>query len=230
MGEPSLPPIRLPFASRRISCVYFCSCCFSPSFSLWFSSRALLRANFLRHWYCLAGNTRLLWTTVLGDLFIGVSYVAISATLVRIIRRAGPGLPYQGFLWAFGLFIISCGVTHFIEILTIWQPVYWFAAPAKILTAVSSVGTAVVLAVAVEDIISFVRTARQAATGPCKANPIVPPEYLVEHKTLLKSTLVGSVTIANQPRIPCNLLPKMPSSIFRISTISLARSSSLAAP
>jgi hypothetical protein len=57
-----------------------------------------MEESFLPHWYCFAGNTRLLWTTVLGDLFMGLSYVAISATLVRIIRRAGPDLPYQGFL------------------------------------------------------------------------------------------------------------------------------------
>jgi hypothetical protein len=133
--------------------------------SLWFSSGALLTADFLPHRYCLAGNGRLLWTTVLGDLFIFVSYVAISATLVCMIRRAGPSLPYQGFFWAFGFFILSCGVTHFVEIVTVWQPVYSLAAAAKILTAVSSVGTAIVLAVAAEDIISFVRTARQATPG-----------------------------------------------------------------
>jgi hypothetical protein len=46
------------------------------AFALWFSSRTLGSANFLPHWYCLAGNTRLLRTTVLGDLFIGLSYLA----------------------------------------------------------------------------------------------------------------------------------------------------------
>ena len=242
MEESSLPHIRIPFASRPHLVRLFLLLLFLATCSLWFSSRALLTANFLPHWYCLAGNTRLLWTTVLGDLFIGLSYVAISATLVRIIRRAGSGLPYQGFFWAFGLFIISCGVTHFIEILTVWQPVYWLGAAAKILTAVSSLGTAIVLAVAAEDIISFVRTARQAATGrgqerfralfmatplavvsfdldglvtswnpaaekifgfrECdvlgKTIPIVPPERLAEHKSLLKSTLVGSVTFATE--------------------------------
>jgi two-component system, cell cycle sensor histidine kinase and response regulator CckA len=165
MDDSFLPPTRLPFGSRPrairllLLLLFLFTCC------LWFSSRALLSSNFLPHWYCLAGNTRLLWTTVLGDLFIGLSYVVISATLVRILRRAGKALPYQGFFWAFGLFIVSCGVTHFLEILTIWQPVYWLAASAKILTAVSSVGTAIVLLIAAEDIVSFARAARQVATG-----------------------------------------------------------------
>jgi len=85
--------------------------------------------------------------------------------LVYILRRAGKALPYQGFFWAFGLFIVSCGVTHFLEIVTIWIPLYWLAASAKILTAVSAVGTAIVLTVAAQDIISFARAARQMATG-----------------------------------------------------------------
>src|SRR5439155_3137003 len=37
----------------------------------WWSSRALLSVNFLPHWYCFIGNTRLLWTTVIADLLIG---------------------------------------------------------------------------------------------------------------------------------------------------------------
>src|SRR5579884_629732 len=131
---------------------------------LWLFSRSLLSTKFLPHWYCYVGNTRLLWTNVLADAFIGLSYVAISATLVWIVRRAGRDLPYQGFFWAFGLFIVSCGATHFLEVVTVWKPVYWLSAAVKILTAVSSVGTAVVLLIAAEDIVDFVHTAREAAT------------------------------------------------------------------
>jgi hypothetical protein len=38
-----------------------------------------------------AGNARVLFTTVIADRLIGLSYVVISATLVFIVR------PYQGF-------------------------------------------------------------------------------------------------------------------------------------
>jgi len=131
---------------------------------MWLSSRALLSTEFLPHWYCFVGNKRLLWTTVIADLLIGTSYVVISATLAWLVRRAGRDLPYSGFFWAFGLFIVSCGVTHFFEILTVWKPVYWLSAAAKIVTAAASVGTAAVLLVAADDIVDFVRTAREAAT------------------------------------------------------------------
>lgn len=132
--------------------------------ALWLSSRALLSTNFLPHWYCFVGNTRLLWTTVVADLLIGLSYVAISTTLAWLVRRAGRDLPYSNFFWAFGLFIVSCGATHFLEIVTVWKPVYWLSAAAKVITAAASVGTAIVLIVAADDIVDFVRTAREAAS------------------------------------------------------------------
>src|SRR5262249_4117535 len=100
---------------------------------------------------------------VIADLLIGLSYVAISTTLAWLVRRAGKDLPYSGFFWAFGLFIVSCGVTHFFEIVTIWKPVYWLSAAVKIVTAGASVGTAIVLLVAADNILAFVRTAREAA-------------------------------------------------------------------
>ncbi|HXN52938.1 MAG TPA: ATP-binding protein [Candidatus Acidoferrum sp.] len=131
---------------------------------VWLSSRTLLSTNFLPHWYCFVGNTRLLWTTVIADLLIGLSYVAISTTLAWLVRRAGRDLPYSSFFWAFGLFIVSCGVTHFLEIVTVWKPVYWLSAAAKAITAAASVGTSIVLIIAADDIVDFVRTAREAAS------------------------------------------------------------------
>lgn len=129
-----------------------------------FGSRALLSTNFLPHWYCFVVNQRLLWTTVIADLLIGLSYLAISTTLVWLIRRARRDLPYSGFFWAFGVFIVSCGITHFLEVLTVWKPMYWLSAAAKAFTAVASVGTAVVLIIAADDIVDFVRTAREASS------------------------------------------------------------------
>jgi PAS domain S-box-containing protein len=160
MDHSFLTAADVPFASRPRAIRLLLLILFLFVSSLWLSSRGLNSANFLPHWYCLAGNTRLLWTTVLGDLFIGLSYLAISATLVRILRQSGTDLPYQGFFLAFGLFILSCGITHFLEIVTLWHPVYWLAAAAKILTAVSSAGTAIVLAIAASDIVAFVHATR----------------------------------------------------------------------
>ncbi len=56
---------------------------------IWFGSRPLLATNFLPHWFCYVGNRRLLWTNVIADLVIGLSYVVISATLVTDIVMPG---------------------------------------------------------------------------------------------------------------------------------------------
>jgi len=53
---------------------------FLATCSLWFPSRALLSANFALTGIVFAGNSRLFWTIFLADLFIGLSYVALSAT------------------------------------------------------------------------------------------------------------------------------------------------------
>jgi hypothetical protein len=106
--------------------------------TLWFTSRFLLSTNFLPHWYGYVGNQRLLWTNVVADVVIGLSYVAISVTLLRLVRRIGPDLPYSQLFWAFGLFIVSCGVAHFTEVVTVWKPVYWLSAAVKIVTALAS--------------------------------------------------------------------------------------------
>jgi PAS domain S-box-containing protein len=130
---------------------------------VWFGSRLLLASNFLPHWYCYVGNKPLLWTHAISDLAIGLAYVAISATLISLVRRLGRELPFPNFFWAFGLFIVSCGTVHFLEVLTVWKPVYWLSAAAKVVTAVSSVSTALVLAASADEIAEVVHSARDAA-------------------------------------------------------------------
>jgi PAS domain S-box-containing protein len=163
--------------------------------AVWLSSRALLSTNFLPHWYCFVGNARLLWTTVIADLLIGLSYVAISTTLAWLVRRSGRDLPYSGFFWAFGLFIVSCGVTHFFEILTVWKPVYWLSAAAKVITAAASVGTAIVLIVAADDIVDFVRNAREATSR--RGNERFRALIQATPMPVISSDLEGKVTAWN---------------------------------
>lgn len=134
------------------------------SSAVWLSSRFLISTKFLPHWFCYLGDRRLVWTNVISDFTIGLSYVVISATLVWLIRRAGRDLPYHRFFWAFGAFIVSCGITHFMEVVTIWKPVYWLSAGIKIVTAAASAATAAVLLIAADDIVGFVHSAREAAS------------------------------------------------------------------
>src|SRR5438552_12823805 len=99
---------------------------------------------------------------VCSDLLIGLSYVAISATLAFLVYKARREIPFHWMILAFGLFIIACGMTHFMEIWTLWRPVYWLSGDVKVLTAIASLATAVSLPPLIPRILELV-SAREIA-------------------------------------------------------------------
>lgn len=84
----------------------------------------------------------MVWSQVSTNLVIGLSYLSISATLWLLTRRM-KGIPFSKAYLAFGLFIVSCGVTHFIDIVTIWRGVYWLDVTLRGFTALASAATAI---------------------------------------------------------------------------------------
>jgi signal transduction histidine kinase/CheY-like chemotaxis protein len=100
--------------------------------------------SLLPHGYCFTWNPTLLWTHVVSDGLIGAAYVSIPVTLVYLVRRRND-IPFDWIVLLFAVFIISCGATHWIEVLTVWQPDYWLSASVKVVTACASVLTAVTL-------------------------------------------------------------------------------------
>jgi signal transduction histidine kinase/CheY-like chemotaxis protein len=102
-------------------------------------------ALFHPHGYCYLWQKGLVSAHVISDAGIGLSYIAISATLIYLVWRARRLLPFSWVFVSFGVFIVACGATHLIEIWTLWSPVFWLAADAKIVTAIASVSTALVL-------------------------------------------------------------------------------------
>jgi signal transduction histidine kinase len=106
----------------------------------------LLRADqFMPHATCYLRNPKIIALHVTSDLLIGFSYVIISVTLGYLVYKASKDIPFHWMFLAFGLFIITCGFTHFMEVWTVWQAVYWLAGYVKLLCAVASVATAIAL-------------------------------------------------------------------------------------
>ena len=120
----------------------------------------LLSTSFLPHYYCYEGNAGLIWTHVTADALIGLAYLAISVTLAYVVFKAWQDLPFHWILLAFGLFIIACGGTHLMEVLTIWIPVYNLSAAMKIFTAAASVTTAAVLPFVVPRVFTLMEQAK----------------------------------------------------------------------
>jgi signal transduction histidine kinase len=100
--------------------------------------------NFLPHGFCLTGDNDVIALNVVSDLGIALAYFAIPSFLVVIlVKRRDLTLPWPFTLFA--TFILLCGTTHVIEIVTYWEPLYVLQGVAKAATALVSLATAVIL-------------------------------------------------------------------------------------
>lgn len=121
----------------------------------------LLKRVGMPHEFCCLRDPRLLWLHVTCDFLIGAAYTSISFTLAWLAYKTSRGLPFNCILLAFGLFIVACGFTHFMEVWVAWHPVYWLSGYIKVVTAAASVATAIVLVPLVPRVLRLVADARQ---------------------------------------------------------------------
>lgn len=116
-------------------------------------------AGFGAHGWCLLWLPSLITLYVGSDASIGLAYVSISATLIYFVYRTRRTIPFQWIFVAFGIFIIACGATHFLDVWTLWVPVYWLLGTVKLLTALSSVATALALPPLMPKVLALIRQA-----------------------------------------------------------------------
>ena len=119
--------------------------------------------GFMPHGHCYYWVPSLVILHVLSDSIIGISYVAISVTLAYLVHRARRDIPFHWVFLAFGLFIVACGATHFMEILTVWHATYWLSGYVKLVTAAASLATAVVLPAIVPKTLGMANDAKTSA-------------------------------------------------------------------
>ena len=118
----------------------------------------LLMFPYVPHRACLLDNWWLIAVDVLSDGLIGVSFFMIARMLLFVGRRADRFARLLGFIAAkgswvlrlfvvqFGLFILACGASHFVNVWTMWQPVYTLDAAVRVVTAILSVRTVIAIA------------------------------------------------------------------------------------
>jgi signal transduction histidine kinase len=100
--------------------------------------------NFLPHGTCYLWDPRIVWLHVVSDGIIALCYYCIPFGLIYLVWKRRD-LPFNWIFWMFGLFILGCGTTHFMEIWTVWRPVYLLSGVVKAATAAVSIVTAVLL-------------------------------------------------------------------------------------
>ncbi|HWB64723.1 MAG TPA: hypothetical protein VG603_14505, partial [Chitinophagales bacterium] len=103
--------------------------------------RKLFKADFMPHGHCYFWQPDVLWANVIGDGITALAYFLIPIGLYYFIRRRrNAKYPYLFVLFA--LFILLCGTTHVLEIVSVWDPIYRFEGLLKLITGMVSIITA----------------------------------------------------------------------------------------
>ncbi len=98
----------------------------------------------MAHGYCLLWNPWLVGLHAGSDFLIFAAYCAIPVAIWIFVSKR-PNVEMKGLARLFAAFILWCGLTHIINLLTLWWPIYEFQALVKVVTAGISVTTAVVI-------------------------------------------------------------------------------------
>lgn len=96
------------------------------------------------HGMCYFWRPGVLWLNVISDALIAAAYFTIPVLLFELVRRR-KRLTYHWLFWMFAAFILLCGTTHLLGVITVWNPMYRFDGVVKLMTGVVSMGTAIVV-------------------------------------------------------------------------------------
>jgi len=88
-----------------------------------FFERLLDSSTLSPHGICLLWEPELIWLHVLSDAVIAVSYFSIPVALSIFVSKRRD-VDFGFIFWAFAVFIMACGFTHVLSIVTLWVPVY----------------------------------------------------------------------------------------------------------
>lgn len=167
------------------------------------------------HGICLLWRPELIWTHATSDLIIGLAYFSIPLAISAFIYKR-PDVKLGGVLWMFVAFIMLCGITHFMSVLTLWRPYYAAEGLVKVGTALASILTAVALWPLLPKVIALPNSAtlqarieeRDEALGELRAamaTMLEMQEHEIRQKLLLdelnhrvKNTLASVQSIAAQ--------------------------------
>ncbi|HEX4871056.1 MAG TPA: ATP-binding protein [Nevskiaceae bacterium] len=103
----------------------------------------LTGGRYLPHGVCFLRDSNLLWLHVTSNAVIALAYYMIPVALVFFLRGLRMRISFQWAIGLFAAFIVLCGTGHIVDIITLWQPVYWLQGTLRAVTAVVSIATAI---------------------------------------------------------------------------------------
>ncbi|WP_293370746.1 ATP-binding protein [Nevskia sp.] len=102
-------------------------------------------AGLLPHGVCFQLRPDLIWLHVASDAVIAIAYFMIPAALLYFIRRRRQPLSFGWAVGLFAAFIVLCGLSHIVGIITVWLPIYYLQGIEKAITAGVSLATAIAI-------------------------------------------------------------------------------------
>lgn len=92
-------------------------------------------------WHCGYWSSFHGWLYILSDLLIWVAYFLIPLIILNYLGKKKNGVKFQGAYLLFAAFILLCGVTHFLDAMMFWIPMYRLNALVRFVTGVVSMLT-----------------------------------------------------------------------------------------
>jgi two-component system, chemotaxis family, sensor kinase Cph1 len=81
------------------------------------------------------------WLYILSDLSIWIAYFLIPLIILNYLGKKRNGVKFQGAYLLFAAFILLCGITHFMDAMMFWIPMYRLNALVRFVTGVVSLLT-----------------------------------------------------------------------------------------
>jgi signal transduction histidine kinase len=179
----------------------------------------LFSERYLPHRFCYLAQPWLIWTNAPADMAIFLSYVVLFESLFLLAWLVRSQLrPYLWIFLAFGLFILTCGLTHFMEVVTIWWPLYPLSTSVKILCALASVPTAIVfqrkvplLSKEIKQYLQEIHTGREALVASERLAAVGRLSASISHEinNPLESVMNLMYLIGTHPGLPADLQPSV---------------------
>ncbi|WP_439630915.1 PAS domain-containing sensor histidine kinase [Gemmata sp.] len=108
-----------------------------------FITRLFDPSGFVPRRACGDWTPGLVWLHNASDALIWLAYLAIPLVMLVIARRKA--VPFRAVYFLFVAFILTCGFTHFLDVVMFYNPLYRLSGLLKAVTAVASWATVIAL-------------------------------------------------------------------------------------
>jgi two-component sensor histidine kinase len=120
--------------------------------------------NLTPHGYCLLWAPGLIWLHAISDAVIALAYFSIPLALIVFVQQR-KDLEFKWVFLLFVGFIMACGLSHVMAVYTLWVAAYGLEGIIKVMTALLSVATALLLWPLIPKLLALPSPAQLAAVN-----------------------------------------------------------------